>query len=247
MKQKGYLSWCLIGILCTLLLSGCGGKSDSKTVSEKGTGPGTEWRSGGIWDVMPKPDTDNWKVSMEMDDYLDIEVKGSRGDYDDYVNQCRDEGFVVDLYNADGYYTASNEDEYYINVSYYEDDKIYEVTLDFRGEELTEEEAEKNEAAKDSDREMTSSEVDPEFKAAMDSYEAFFNEYCEFMKSYNESSDPVSLAGDYADYMKQYADTMEKISQIDENTLSQADALYYTEVVERITQKVAEVSTELES
>ena len=45
----------------------------------------------------------------------------------------------------------------------------------------------------------------------MDSYEAFFDEYVEFMKKYKDSDDPTSMLADYADYMAKYADAMEKL------------------------------------
>lgn len=125
--------------------------------------------------------------------------------------------------------------------------KEYEVTLETETKEAPEPESEESENAGETGEDTSSNEVDPEFKAAMDSYEAFFHEYCNFMRAYNESSDPAALAGEYADYMKQYAETMDKLSQIDESALSSADALYYAEVVGRITQEMAEVGRELES
>lgn len=84
-------------------------------------------------------------------------------------------------------------------------------------------------------------EVTPEFKEAMDSYEAFFDEYAEFMKKYSESDNPTAMLGDYSSMMTRYAETMEKLDEIDEDSLSAADALYYTEVMARINQKLMSV------
>lgn len=39
----------------------------------------------------------------------------------------------------------------------------------------------------------------PEFKEAMDAYEAFFDDYCDFMKKFNESPDDLSLLGEYTE------------------------------------------------
>lgn len=78
--------------------------------------------------------------------------------------------------------------------------------------------------------------VTPEFKEAMDSYEAFFDE---FMKEYRESGNPASMMAEYGTYMQQYAETMSAISEIDKDTLSEADALYLAEVSGRIATKTA--------
>lgn len=84
--------------------------------------------------------------------------------------------------------------------------------------------------------------VTPEFKEAMDSYETFFDEYCEFMK--NMSDDPTNFDYllQYADMMTQYADTMEKLDAIDETELSLADDAYYIEVMARIEVKLLEAA-----
>ena len=50
--------------------------------------------------------------------------------------------------------------------------------------------------------------IRPEFKEAMDSYESFFDEYCEIMKKYNENPDDMSLLMDYLDFMTEYDEIM---------------------------------------
>ena len=90
--------------------------------------------------------------------------------------------------------------------------------------------------------EPADSVVTPEFKAAMDSYEEFFDEYVEFMKKYQESEDSVSMMSDFADYMTRYSEFMTKLDEIDEESLSDADLIYYTEVNARILKKLSEVS-----
>ncbi len=82
----------------------------------------------------------------------------------------------------------------------------------------------------------------PEFKEAMDSYEAFFDEYCDFMKKYSESSDVTAMLGDYTDYMTKYADAMQKLGEIGEEELNNVELKYYTEVMGRINQKLIEVA-----
>lgn len=91
---------------------------------------------------------------------------------------------------------------------------------------------------------VSSTDIRPEFKEAMDSYEAFFDEYCEFMKKYNESDDTTSLLVDYASYMVKYTDTMQKMNNISEDELTDAEVAYYTEVSARISAKLIEAGAQ---
>lgn len=84
--------------------------------------------------------------------------------------------------------------------------------------------------------------VTPSFKEAMDSYEAFFDEYIEFLKAYSEAEDSVSMMSEYLAYMSRYTEVMEKLDAIDEEALSEADDLYYTQVMLRISEKMLEAA-----
>lgn len=89
----------------------------------------------------------------------------------------------------------------------------------------------------------TSSTVDgirPEFKEAMDSYEAFFDEYIAFMKKYDESSNAASMLTDYTNYMTKYADIMNKMSALQNSEMSTAESTYYIDVTARINKKLIE-------
>lgn len=232
MKKK----LCVLGLLFITCFSliGCGAEKESDESSSE-----SKWREGGLWDVLPKPDTEDWEMGVETDTYLSMDVKGSEEDYTNYVNKCREAGFEVDLYNSDKYYSASNADGYFVDTYFYEDDNKYSISIDDRRDQGEEETAksekttteDSGEAVEDS---TASGEVTPAFKEAMDSYEQFFQEYVDFMETYNNSDDPTSLMGEYNDYMKQYTDTMAKLDDIDEDSLSEADKQYYVEVSTRI-------------
>ena len=90
--------------------------------------------------------------------------------------------------------------------------------------------------------------VTPEFKEMMDAYEAFFDEYIEFMQKYAgaDSVSALGMAADYADYMSRYVETMQKLEALDQSELSNADLLYYTDVYARIMKKLAAVTVTLE-
>ena len=78
--------------------------------------------------------------------------------------------------------------------------------------------------------------VRPEIKEAIDSYEAFFDEYVEFMASY-DSSDLSALTG-YLSMMQQYTDTMQKLDDMEDDDLTSAELTYYTQAMLRIDQKL---------
>ena len=73
----------------------------------------------------------------------------------------------------------------------------------------------------------------------MDSYEAFFDSYIEFMKKYKENPGDLTMISEYADYMSKYTDYMSKLTAMDTTTLSVADLAYYNEVHSRILKKMA--------
>ncbi len=89
--------------------------------------------------------------------------------------------------------------------------------------------------------EEDSGELDPDFKAAMDSYEAFIDEYVAFMKKY-EASDgtDLSLLADYAAYMTKYTELAEDFDNWESEDMSTAETAYYIEVQSRVAQKLLE-------
>ncbi len=80
--------------------------------------------------------------------------------------------------------------------------------------------------------------VSPEFKRYMDSYEAFFDEYLEFMERMDEEDGGFDILLRYADMLARYAEVMESLDAIGEEELSTADELYYLEVLGRINRKL---------
>jgi hypothetical protein len=90
--------------------------------------------------------------------------------------------------------------------------------------------------------EMSSAEMNPDFKAAMDSYEEFFDKYVAIMKKYKENPTDLSILADYATYMGQYADMIQKLEEWENKDLNTAEAAYYVDVQARITKKLLEVA-----
>lgn len=88
----------------------------------------------------------------------------------------------------------------------------------------------------------TSDSIRPEIKEALDSYEAFMDEYCDFMKKYSESPDDLSLLVSYLDYMTKYTEAMENLDKIDDMDMNDAELKYYLEVTTRVSAKLIEAS-----
>lgn len=85
-------------------------------------------------------------------------------------------------------------------------------------------------------------DIDPAFKAAMDAYEAFFDEYVEFMLAFEAAEDPTALLGKGLAFLQQYEEEMTALEELGEGPLTDAEALYYAEVMLRIQQKLLEVA-----
>lgn len=115
-----------------------------------------------------------------------------------------------------------------------------------------EEEKSKSESAETTPENTSAKQADssqiegirPEFQEAMDSCEAFFDEYVSFMKEYENTSqdDVLDIMDEHTDYLKQYTETMSKMEALNNGDLSTEETLYYAEVTNRISKKLMEVA-----
>lgn len=80
------------------------------------------------------------------------------------------------------------------------------------------------------------------FKEAMDSYEEFFDEYVAFMKKYQESDNATEMLSDYLKFMEQYSDMTKKMEKWNDGTLNDAELKYYLDTMNRVTQKLLEIT-----
>ena len=142
----------------------------------------------------------------------------------------------------------------YSNVwsGFYNNDTNVEELLKKAAEEKTESESEdtskpEKETTDEENSESTSTElVDgmrPEFKEAMDSYEAFYDEYCDFMMKYKANPTDTTLITEYADMMKKVVDMDEKFKEWESNDLNSEEMKYYIDVTSRISKKLLDVTS----
>ena len=201
------------------------------------------WPESGIAEMIPKPSSNYGKIDIDTEDSFWADIsKISQEEYAQYVEACRKRAFTVDYDKSDDYYNAKNKTGYDLFLTYDEDNKIMSIQLDAPAGASSKTSSDPAVSKDTKDRKTSSSGVDPDFKALMDSYEEFFDDYIAFMKKYSESDDTSALLSDYADYMQKYSEVMSKLDAVDEDELNAAELAYYTKTMSRITQKLSEAS-----
>ena len=203
-----------------------------------------KWPSSKAGKKIPAPKSEKGKFEHEYDDNFFVYVGDtSKADYEDYINACMDAGFNVDYDKGDNHYYADNADGWHVSIRY-EGNNIMSIDIDAPDEEETQ--TEKSTEKETSENEITEktdeNTLGTEFKAAMDSYESFMNEYVDFMKKYNKNPNDVSLIGDYADYVKKYAEFVDDFEKWDDEELNTAETAYYIDVQARVSKKLLEIS-----
>ena len=81
--------------------------------------------------------------------------------------------------------------------------------------------------------------ISAELKEFLDSYESFMDEYCTFMKNYDSSD--MSKLMDYMQILQKYTDFAEKANAWSDKELTDAETVYYLEVMNRVNAKLLEV------
>ena len=83
--------------------------------------------------------------------------------------------------------------------------------------------------------------IRPEFKAAMDAYESFYDEYCEFLTKYQANPTDLALLLKYAELMAEAEKMNKAFAEWETADMSQEEMKYYLEVTTRVQQKMIEL------
>lgn len=71
--------------------------ADTSEVKDSADEPDEEyvsWPSGGLFDVLPKPESDDVIIDQQSDEYISVEVHNTtQEDFTEYVNKLRDMGY----------------------------------------------------------------------------------------------------------------------------------------------------------
>lgn len=251
-----------LGIALLLLgaaVSGCSNVSpnsySSSSQSKSDDFKEFTWPTSGLATLLPTPESTFGKVSIESSTSLYVYVGNtSEQQYDAYVEACREKGFTVDYTKGGDYFYASNAEGYDLSLSYNDEESYMSIDLDApQGESSS---GSSSSASSSAGAEASAQSADvavaddapvngirPSFKEAMDSYEEFFNQYCDFMAKYNANPSSPTMIAEYAKFMAQYTETMGKLDAMGEEDMSDQELQYYTEVMSRINQKLAAVAT----
>ena len=82
----------------------------------------------------------------------------------------------------------------------------------------------------------------PEFKEAMDAYEAFYDEYCDFMEEYMKNPTDFQLLLKYSELLAKAEEMDRTFEEWDDTELNDAELKYYLEVSNRIMQRLLEAA-----
>lgn len=212
-----------------------------------------QWPTSNLVSLLPVPKSTVGTISSETSDRFFVYVgKTSLDDYRDYVNECSASGFSVDYDKGDKYYYADNEGGYHISLKYQGND-VMSIEIE-KSKEATKTTAPATTPGTNEDPSASESNTTPgtttelvdgmrpEFKEAMDSYEAFYDEYCALMKQYSANSTDLTLLGKYADMLTRLSEMDEKFEAWEDGDLNDAELKYYLEVNSRITAKLLDAA-----
>lgn len=232
--------WVVIGIVLVILFLfiGIGSCSGGETY---------DWPDSEMANMLPEPEGKITSLSESNNEKLSATVEINDDYCKTYIDECIEKGFNVDqdISSNDGRYdyTAKNESGWEIDVSNYNG----EMDIDLYSPEWlaglegdTTEESTKEETTSSSENLVDG--MRPEFKEAMDSYEAFYDEYCDFMEEYAANPSDLGLISEYSEIVSKASDMDKKFEKWDDEDLNDAELQYYLEVSERISKKLLEVS-----
>lgn len=259
-KKRSCLATIAMGVILLIVLffvlTTCHSKKAEKEKMKEYNG--FRWPDSALAKMLPNPEVEKGKIDSETENNLSVDVLGlSKEQFASYIERCEENGFTVDYSKTDSSYHAKDDKGYALTLHYY--DKQHPtpsyVSISLRAPEKeeilsgsksdtneqkpAEETSEKN--SKEDAPAQESGVVNPEFKASMDSYEAFFDEYIALIKKYNDNPTDIALLQQYTEMITKYTEMMAKYDAIDEASLSEADLRYYNEVNLRITEKLTTV------
>jgi len=208
------------------------------------------WPTNGLGTLLPLPASLYGRICYDNSESFIVHIGHSdRQAYAAYVTQCEDSGFTLEHSKSEKYFNAKNEQGYEITLHYLRGSR-YEISLKApKGEDATTvaqtstPNDTKPATTEPSNTEPSTGEIRPDFKAAMDAYETFMDEYVAFMIRYRDSEGgDLSLMGEYLEFVSEYAKAVEAFDAWEEDDLNDAEVLYYTQVSARITQKLLQIA-----
>ena len=199
------------------------------------------WPASGPGALAPAPKSNKGKTVTDSSSTYSAYVGGTtHDDYAAYVDACIAAGFNIDYSRGDDAFSAKHANGASVNVIF-EGFKTMQVTVHGPDSE-TEPVATPTETEPTTPEPVTPADTgSSDFRAMVDEYEAFMNQYVDFMTTYQNSDNTAAMLIDYTKMMKQYSEWTDKMNNLDSSTLSAEDSAYWLEVQGRVLQRLAEV------
>lgn len=234
------------------------GKYSAKSETEEAY----QWTQTELENKIPKPDAKIVKSIADTEETFIFEAYGmSSEQFDAYVEKCKTVGYTVESTDHKGFYSANDAEGYNISLTYNEKERAMSAAVAVFNEERekdsgneesdntaiedkTNEDVNMDNSAEDEDarEEELVDGMRPEFKEAMDSYEAFYDEYCDFMKKYYANPTDLKLLTEYANMLQKSSEMGQKFEAWENDEMNDAELKYYLDVNTRVMQKLLEVS-----
>ncbi len=222
-----------------------------------------EWPTNGLGTKVPKAKSNYGRICWDNDESFIVHIgKTPKSDYNKYVKECENNGYNLEHSKGEKTFSAKNAEGYTLHLMYM-GGNVMEIsvkpskktsttttTTNTSTPEATTPTETKPETSTETptpsnnNSSSTSSNNDgirQDFKNAMDSYEAYMNEYVEFMKKYNANSTDPSLMTQYVTVMQKYAEQVDAFEKWESEDLNTAEMNYYIDVQTRVNKKLLEV------
>lgn len=212
------------------------------------------WPTAGAGVLLPEPASTTGRIAVDSSSQFTAYIGETNADaYAAYVEACMSAGFSVDYDRGDDYFNADDASGNSLHLEHQGFDtmhiSLYAADLLEDAEDAgTEEPAPTQDPAAEEPTTTPEPEASDtasagsDYRAMVDEWEAFMNEYCDFMETYNsDSNNVVSMALDYTDMMAQYSEWADKMSAVDDSTLTPEDVQYYIDAQTRVNARLLEI------
>ena len=232
----------------------------SKTMKIQATAPlnTTEisWPLNELVQELPAPPSQRGMIITDSNDMVKVLFTGiSASEAQEYMNAVRETPFGENYELRSGKLTASDAEGNELVIRSEQFGRMsLEVSRYKEPEETAEPEPTPEETAEPEpdptpepaeEKAPAASGIRPEFQKSMDDYEAFYDQYIEFMQKYASSDNPVSMMTDYLALMSKAEEMDRSISKVDESELSDEELELYIDVTTRVTNKLAKASIDM--
>lgn len=89
-----------------------------------------EWQTNGLFAELPQPKSNNGKIVIETEQQISFELYNvETEDFESYVKECREAGFVVGVSKTDMVFYATDDEGYKLSIFYYDDKDSMNVVV----------------------------------------------------------------------------------------------------------------------